>query len=395
MAANGRRRLVTIVLIAACGATAGCEREGPPRIAPGDTGFVSDRAVELRIDIAGHRDGAHGPIGEETVREDLRALDARLAAEGRPLHAERARIEDLTVEVRGPVTAYRARAISYVSAYDGVDVAVYRAGAADGVRGPDPAALGARPDDHALAADGELTVGILFGQMDKERLTPGDPGHGGVRAFGEALEAAGFERLPDPVELPGRRYRGVEPASGLVIDVRLHGPDAFPLGLDAAATAAVLRAVAGPSEVVYLNGHARQEGLDALADPAVWVGVGYRVVVLDLCWSYPLYARPVLEAHRASGGRAHVVSALERVVTGSEESFHALFVHLVRGAAAPGTTPDWLDLVTEMNALAEARAAERRDRVGPALRPPEIYGVSTAAPPVARETGPNGNVPAP
>lgn len=217
----------------------------------------------------------------------------------------------------------------------------------------------ARPDYAALWRDGRLDVAAVFGQMDPGGLGADDEGLWSTEAFVEALEDRGFTRGGDRLE---------GDIHGRPVAVTVFRPDAFSLDRPEAERRGLLREALAEYEVVYINGHAFQGALDVLDDPTAY-RPHYRVVVLDVCWSWQLYVRPVLDAQRG-GRRAHVVSSTNRVVTGSVYSFVWLLDEL---ALARG---GWRATIAAMNALAARRAIDRHAQVEPHLRAPERYGVS-------------------
>jgi hypothetical protein len=159
------------------------------------------------------------------------------------------------------------------------------------------------------------------------------------------------------------------------VRVEIVDPDGFALEGDTASKAAVIGSMLARHEVVYLNGHAFQSGLEALWDPGSYAPSSrYRVVVLDVCWSYFAYLKKVLRA--AGPGRVEVVAVPGRVVTGSVDSFAWLMAALVAGVESAGGDT-WLGLVRRMNDLAEDRARTRGGVIDPVLREPEVYGVGS------------------
>lgn len=226
--------------------------------------------------------------------------------------------------------------------------------------GVDPTA---RPDTAALWRDGRVDVAAVFGQMDEVSLQPDDAGEWSADTLEWALLDRGFEAS---ATADGHaRLRGEVGARA--VDVTLYRPAAFALGRSEAERRQLLREALAEHEVVYLNGHAFQGAWDVLDDPTAY-RAHYRVVMLDVCWSWQLYTEPVLAAQRA-GRRAHVVSARNRVVTGSVDALPMLLDALAANRS-------WRALLRDLDAAADERAAARHDLVEPRLRPAERYGVS-------------------
>ena len=241
-----------------------------------------------------------------------------------------------------------------------------------------------RPAYDALAEDGVLEVAAAFGQMREGTLAADDHGLWSAARFLLALEQMGFRRDPDgPPWQDGHRY--TRRLGALLVRVDVAGPDVFRLE-DQEGASELLRGLVAGYDLLYLNGHAYQESLDVLGDPAARdPRHAYRLLVLDLCWSYQLYAAPALAA--APGGSLHVVGSAARVTTGSVESFLALLEHVLYGARAaadPGLPPaaSWYEILFEMNELAAARLEERAANgfAEGNFALPEHYGVSGLGP---------------
>jgi hypothetical protein len=186
-----------------------------------------------------------------------------------------------------------------------------------------------QPRYDAMIADDRIEIAALFGQIDER----GDFATRSYHLLEAALVARGFSSV-----LPGR-YERVDHGVTLAID--LTGPGALPMA-DPAATAAALTAALAGHDVVYYNGHEFDGRLD-LATPAT----GYRILVLDSCWSTQRYSA------RLIGPTTDVIGNTERAVTGSVESFVALIDGL------RDRVPSFGALLAPMNQLAEERARTR------------------------------------
>lgn len=224
-----------------------------------------------------------------------------------------------------------------------------------------PARTLATPKYDVLFVDGALEVAAVFGQLGQEGLFPDDLGYWSQDTLVLALLDAGFGASPD-ARLGGERYVGV--VDGLEVTVDVFGPDRWRFEHDEAAAADLIASVTSTYEVVYLNGHAKQPHLEVLGKPALYPA--HRLLVLDICWSYPLYAAAVVAA-----GDVHVVQAPNRVVTGSVESLLVLL-----GSLLSPERPSWLSILGELNDRAVDRAATRQHLSDVRLREPEVYGVS-------------------
>ncbi len=183
------------------------------------------------------------------------------------------------------------------------------------------------PDYAALYADGHLTIVAVFGEIEGD--TARDPALISRAALEAALVARGFVADRD------RFTRGAT-------EVTLVGP--LPRAEVPAIDTALAAALASPTvDVVYYNGHEYGGSLTALSTPPA---TGYRVAVLDTCWSTQRYSTALASPTVA------VVGNSERAVTGSVASF-ARFID-----GLPARAP-WPTLLAPMNALAADRAAIR------------------------------------
>jgi hypothetical protein len=196
---------------------------------------------------------------------------------------------------------------------------------------PDAVCAGdGRPRYDAMVADDRIEIAALFGQLDDHGV---DFATRSYRTLEAALIARGF------VSVVPRRYERVD--HGVTLAVDLIAPGALPIA-DPAATSRALTAALADHDVVYYNGHELDGRLD-LAAPAT----GYRLVVLDSCWSTQRYSA------RLIGPTTDVIGNTERAVTGSVESF----VALIDGLRA--RVPSFGALLAPMNQLAEERADAR------------------------------------
>lgn len=382
-------RYAPVLLLALCSA---CSKPFTP-MSHGVTGYVSDRAWEIDADVYGalpsqpstsvNSPGANVQTSlDQKVTDDLERVASILQNEGRPLLLDRAQVDfdvrtsSTNEKSSGPVS-WHARVQSlatYAEVPDGA--AAYTSDARALFHLPPPEAYRTRPGYGQLAADGVLEVGVLFGQMSEGDLAATDDGLWSQRAFEQDLAAHGYAKL----DRPGSAWATWESSIGsLRVSVDVAGPEVFPLLGDADQARSTLRSLVASHELVYLNGHANQESLDALGDPQAFEPATYRVVVLDLCWSYFLYSRPALDA--APWGQTHVVNASGRVITGSIESFSLLLHGVTKSASesmqgSDSESPTWIDLVRAMNEQAAGRAEARRGKVIADLEPPELYGVS-------------------
>jgi hypothetical protein len=363
-------------------------------VSQGVTGYVSDRAWEIDAELQGVTRVPPPPAGQnlsasgawasvdQRLNNDLQAIASILNSEGRPLFLDRAFVQleadhATTAMLQGGDIAWHARVQSLATtrevargpgAYFDDDRASFRRAPAEALR--------AAPDYAALAADGLLSIGALFGQMGTEGLTPTDDGFWSRKAFEQDLLNNGYRQVG--ARLAG--YCTYETNFGsLRVQVDVAGPELFTLLGDVDQARNLVRSHIAQHEVAYINGHSLQDSLDAIGAPDAFASGEYRILALDLCWSYHLYTRSALNA--APRGQTHIVNATGRVVTGSVESISALMHTLAKSTArerayTPEAGPAWIDILRSMNELADARALARRGQVKEDLQPAEIYGVS-------------------
>jgi hypothetical protein len=161
------------------------------------------------------------------------------------------------------------------------------------------------------------------------------------------------------------------------VEVDVVGPRALPRAGGPAAIEPILADAIARHEIVYFDGHADGGRLAALARPGTYAPAGYRILLLDTCWSLQHYG----VAARTAGGRAlDLLVNPERSVTGSVGSFLPFLIDVAEGAAAQRRGEPalvWARLLAAMNGAAEARAAQRTALGAPRrLRAPERYGLS-------------------
>ncbi len=207
--------------------------------------------------------------------------------------------------------------------------------AGDDATPPIPATVCMRDDDaprySALLADDRVSMIALFGQIEKGSLEV-DPASWSHQTFEAELVARGFVLRGDHYELVER---------GITYEIDVVGPADLTRN-DQVAIDQELAAALPYYEVVYYNGHEYDGTLKSLVAPRD----GYRVVVLDSCWSTQRYSAGL------AGPTVDVVGNTERAVTGSIGSFLA-FLDGLRARAG------WHALLEPMNALAVDRATRR------------------------------------
>lgn len=154
----------------------------------------------------------------------------------------------------------------------------------------------------------------------------------------------------------------------------------------------VLRQAVTDHRLVYYHGHSQRGRLRGFA---LGPELGYRLLVIDTCYSTQLYAGDAggSDDGGAAGGDAASSDRIVnrgRSVTGSVGSFIGLFDGALAELAPRGSSParSWADLLDDMN----RRAVERAQRRAPhsELRDPERYGRAQRCAPRAAAGSPSG-----
>ena len=371
----------------------GCAEPYTP-VSPGAIGYLSDNALEIDARFQrtvhvpcdevgeGRSSGSGGSRASTRLLRDVHAVGHDAALRGRPLMLEHAAVsvdvQSVKAEGAGQCEVrYEGHVESLITSSEmearGTTRDAYEGDAEIEFGLPGDGALEAAPDYGALGEDDTLDVGVVFGQMNPDGLQDDDAGYWSARALEGHLLEKGLT-----VDV-GRGAAGGRLMEGRVgrtrVRVEIVDPGGFSLGADGASKAALLGTMLAQHEVVYLNGHAFQTGMEALWDAGSYgSSAQYRVVVLDICWSYYAYAKKILDA--VDAGRVAVVAVPGRVVTGSVNSFALLIDALTAGVEAGGGDR-WYGILRRMNALAEERATTRAGVIDPALREAEVYGVGS------------------
>ena len=332
-------------------------------VSEGVTGWSSDRALEIDATIEGHADIVCGtPSAQPSLEQDLRSRASELGANGTPLFLERALVSyevgPALLEGATCTLPYRAHVSSFAS-FEEIVARSGRPGAyrRSPFRHVDPSALRERPPYRAYVADGELTIGAVFGQMDTDDLSDDDDGFWSMAVFEEHWIELGFDCR--------RRFGSRGTCEGTVNDTPVRvtyiGPELFPVRACALGKESLLEELIRSSDILYINGHAFQGGLQPLYEPGAYPEQQPRLVMLDLCWA-SLWMLPDLR--RSLAGRwVDIVASPRRVVTGSVESITKLSDRVVSRE-----DPSWGALMRELNVAAQARADERRELVDASLR---------------------------
>ena len=355
----------------------GCAEPYTP-VSEGTSGWSSDRALEIDATLEGEPRVACGvaTVADlQAVEQDWGAQVDQLSEAGTPLFLDRARVRlaigAITDDAAGCRLPYRVRIESFASheeiAAEGGDVARY---AAAPFRQLDPHALGDQPTYSAFGVDGLISIGAVFGQMNPDTLEEGDEAYWSMRAFEAHWAERGLRCR--------RRFGQVGTCEGRVGDLSIYvsylGPELFGVRAPAVEKQMWLRSLIGNNDVVYVNGHAFQAGLDPLYEPTAYPDNQPRLIILDICWASLTMLPQMREA--LVGHSVDVVATPRRVVTGSVGSFTLLTDAVMAGSQAPSKGARWASLLAAMNDEAQVRAAAREERVDPTLRPPEIYGVA-------------------
>lgn len=174
-----------------------------------------------------------------------------------------------------------------------------------------------------LLADGRITIAAVFGEIKDDGDY--DPNARSARGLAGALRARGF------VETAPLHFE----TGDVVVDISL-----LPHDIDL--TGRTLTAAFATHELVYYNGHSDHGDIQFSVPDE-----GYRIALLDTCYSTQLFAARLLDPMR------DVISNVNRSVTGSTVSL-LVVIDGLRSRA-----PAWRPLVDDMNARADRRATER------------------------------------
>ncbi len=355
----------------------GCSEPYLP-VSEGVAGWMSDRALEIDLTLHGYAEvdcySGRLALPERSEHEPWQDQIVRLRARGTPVFFERARVSPSFKPLerdRGRChLPYHVRIESFAT-YLEIETL---GGRVDGYQTApfqhlDSQALRERPAYGDYLHDDIVSVGAIFGQMNSDELTTADEGYWSMRQF-EAYWTAQGASCSWAFGLPGS-CEGV--LDGVTVHVHYVGPELFRLNATASAKRSWITFIAQRSKVMYVNGHAFQDGFDVLTDGSI-AGLATRLVVLDVCWAsltmLPKMRRNIVHVP------VDVVVAPTRIVTGSVTSFERLLDAVLVGVREPEAGLSWGELLWEMNELAAQRALSRHGKVDPTLRPPEIYGVA-------------------
>lgn len=241
----------------------------------------------------------------------------------------------------------------------------------------------AYPEYDRLVADGKVTMGIIFGQIEHGELQSNDWGFISFDEMTYRLEQKGFRVSSRMAGNKGHKLTKTF-TGGLKVEIEMYTPVSFADTVPRDQSNQLFRDVMKRNEVIYYNGHAFYGSLTVLDEPTAYPADTYQIIFMDACWSYAYYTKQIFRnkataADPTGYALADVVNNTEPGITGSETTAVVLYDKLFTGAAKvyagqSAARYSWNAIAKYMAEHAERRAAARGDD-----HPnPEIYGVSGA-----------------
>ncbi len=192
------------------------------------------------------------------------------------------------------------------------------------------------PEYDLLAADGRITVVILFGQIGDDPLTDSDIGMQGFRRMARWLQDAGFtEVTPAPV---GRRF--TKTVGDIVFEYDLYSPYDF-AGLGDFAHFPNFQKALLEHEIVVYDGHSMLGASDFWARPEY--PDFYQIFLYGGCLGYEYYVRPILDG-KGGWDKVDIVSSVIEVSVSATE-FAGPFLAKLMWAAEHGWSVSWKDML--------------------------------------------------
>ncbi len=192
------------------------------------------------------------------------------------------------------------------------------------------------PEYDLLAADGRITVVILFGQIGDDPLTDNDWGMQGFRRMARWLQDAGFEEVtPAPV---GRRF--TKKVGDVEFEYDLYSPYDFS-GLGDFAHFDNFQKALSEHEIVAYDGHSMLGASDFWARPQY--PEFYQIFLYGGCLGYEYYVRPILDG-KGGWDKVDIVSSVIEVSVSATE-FAGPFLAKLMWAAEHGWSVSWKDML--------------------------------------------------
>ncbi len=221
-----------------------------------------------------------------------------------------------------------------------------------------PPAATTYPEYDKLAADGKVTVFVVFGQAGHEAEVPASDW--GVREwnqFKREIFERGFRKASDLA--PGERFVRVRAGIEQVVDI------VSPYDLknqNATDRNALFRRALGQYEIILYNGHSFYGSLDVLRDCSAYAPDTYQIVYMGSCWSYEYYTTQVFECKKTASDPlgwdlADVVNDTEAGwFHNSAEFARILLTNLLAGVETGGRDGNryytWFNIISAMNEYA-------------------------------------------
>lgn len=241
----------------------------------------------------------------------------------------------------------------------------------------------AYPEYDRLVADGKITMGVIFGQIEHGELQSNDWGYISFDEMTYRLQQKGFRVSSRMTGKQGHKMTKTY-TGGLKVEIEMYTPVRFADTVPREQSNQLFRDVMKRNEVVYYNGHAFYGSLTVLDEATAYPADTYQIIFMDACWSYAYYTKQIFR-HKATAADptgyalVDVVNNTEPGITGSETTAVVLYDKLFTGAAKvyagqSASRYSWNAIAKYMAEHAERRAAARGDD-----HPnPEIYGISGA-----------------
>ncbi len=241
----------------------------------------------------------------------------------------------------------------------------------------------AYPEYDRLVADGKVTMGIVFGQIEHGELQSNDWGFISFDEMTYRLQQKGFRVTTRMTGNKGHKMAKTY-TGGLKVEIEMYTPVSFADSVPREQSNQLFRDVMKRNEVIYYNGHAFYGSLTVLDERTAYPTDTYQIIFMDACWSYAYYTKQIFRnkataADPTGYALADVVNNTEPGITGSETTAVVLYDKLFTGAAKvyakqSASLYSWNAIAKYMAEHAERRAAARGDD-----HPnPEIYGISGA-----------------
>jgi len=196
------------------------------------------------------------------------------------------------------------------------------------------------PEWDRLAADGKITMVVLFGQIGDGALTEWDIGVRAHKQMGGFLTQGGFAKVTGPV---GERYQ--KTVGGVLVEIDLYSPREFS-GLSDSKNFPNFQRALGEHEVVAYDGHSMLGASDFWARPDY--PEGYQIFLYGGCLGYEYYLAPIL-AGKGGWDDVDILSSVIEVSANANE-YAGPFIAKMLFALDNGMKVSWLDILGAVRA---------------------------------------------